>query len=49
MVPGDMTVAASHAICDRLEATLSEAVPGAQVLIHVEPEKEAKWAHPPVG
>jgi cation diffusion facilitator family transporter len=44
VVPGTMTVAASHAICDRLEAALAEAVPGAQVLIHVEPEKEAKQA-----
>jgi cation diffusion facilitator family transporter len=42
VVPGDMTVSASHAICDRLEAALAEAVPGAQVLIHVEPENEAK-------
>ncbi|MBO0763744.1 MAG: cation transporter [Hyphomicrobiaceae bacterium] len=42
VVPGAMTVAASHAICDRLEAALAEAVPGGQVLIHVEPEKEAK-------
>ena len=44
VVPGTMTVAASHAICDRLEAALAEAVPGAEVLIHVEPEKEAKRA-----
>jgi cation diffusion facilitator family transporter len=42
VVPGNMTVAASHAICDRLEAALLEAVPGAEVVIHVEPEKEAK-------
>jgi cation diffusion facilitator family transporter len=42
VVPGDMTVAASHAICDRLEVALRQAVPGAEVLIHVEPEKEAK-------
>jgi cation diffusion facilitator family transporter len=42
VVPGNMTVAASHAICDRLEAALQEAVPGAEVVIHVEPEKEAK-------
>ena len=42
VVPGDMTVAASHAICDRLEIALQQAVPGAEVLIHVEPEKEAK-------
>jgi cation diffusion facilitator family transporter len=42
VVPGEMTVAASHAICDRLEAALAQAVPGAQVVIHVEPEQEAK-------
>ena len=42
VVPGGMTVSASHAICDRLEAALAEAVPGAEVLIHVEPENEAK-------
>jgi divalent metal cation (Fe/Co/Zn/Cd) transporter len=42
VVPGSMTVAASHAICDRLEAALIQAVPGAQVSIHVEPEGEAK-------
>jgi cation diffusion facilitator family transporter len=44
VVPGDMTVSASHAICDRLEAALEDAVPGAEVLIHVEPESEAKRA-----
>lgn len=48
VVPGNMTVAASHAICDRLEDALQEAVPGAQVLIHVEPEGEAKQAGVPV-
>jgi cation diffusion facilitator family transporter len=42
VVPGAMTVASSHAICDRLEAALEQAVPGAQVVIHVEPEQEAK-------
>jgi cation diffusion facilitator family transporter len=42
VVPGEMTVAASHVICDRLETALQEAVPGAEVLIHVEPESEAK-------
>jgi divalent metal cation (Fe/Co/Zn/Cd) transporter len=39
-----MTVAASHDICDRIEAALQETVHGAQVLIHVEPEAEAKHA-----
>jgi cation diffusion facilitator family transporter len=48
VVPGSMTVAASHEICDRLEAALAQAVPGAQVLIHVEPEGEAKEKGTPV-
>jgi cation diffusion facilitator family transporter len=48
VVPGSMTVAVSHAICDRLEAALTGAVPGAQVLIHVEPEDEAKQTGVPV-
>jgi cation diffusion facilitator family transporter len=43
VVPDDMTVAASHAICDRVEAALEEEVPGARVLIHVEPGTEARW------
>jgi cation diffusion facilitator family transporter len=48
VVPGSMTVAASHEICDRIEGALIEAVPGAQVLIHVEPEAEAKQTGVPV-
>jgi cation diffusion facilitator family transporter len=48
VVPGSMTVAASHAICDRIELALTEAVPGSQVLIHVEPEAEAKQTGVPV-
>jgi cation diffusion facilitator family transporter len=48
VVPGSMTVAASHHICDRIEAALKETVPGAQVLIHVEPEEEAKQSGVPV-
>jgi len=44
VVPGKMTVAASHDICDRIEAALKETVLGAQVQIHVEPEAEAKHA-----
>jgi cation diffusion facilitator family transporter len=42
VVPAAMTVAESHRICDRIESALGEAVPGARVLIHVEPEGEAK-------
>ncbi|MFB3133625.1 MAG: cation diffusion facilitator family transporter [Rhodothermales bacterium] len=41
VVPGPMSVAASHAICDRLEETLRRAVPGSVVTIHVEPEEKA--------
>jgi cation diffusion facilitator family transporter len=48
VVPGNMTVATSHGICDRIEAALKDAVPGAQVLIHVEPEDEAKQHGVPV-
>jgi cation diffusion facilitator family transporter len=44
VVPGTMTVADSHAICDRIEEVLKEEVPGAMVTIHVEPEDKAK--HP---
>ena len=48
VVPGSMTVATSHKICDRLEAALIEAVQDAEVLIHVEPEEEAKQKGVPV-
>jgi cation diffusion facilitator family transporter len=48
VVPGGMTVAASHQICDRIEEALTKAVHGAQVLIHVEPEEEAKQTGVPV-
>ena len=48
VVPGDMTVATSHQICNRLEAALIETVHGAEVLIHVEPEEEAKQSGVPV-
>ena len=42
VVPGSMTVEASHAICDRLESALETTIPGAVVTIHVEPSEEAK-------
>jgi cation diffusion facilitator family transporter len=48
VVPGDMTVAQSHRICDRIEDALTEAVAGAQVVIHVEPEDQAKATGVPV-
>jgi cation diffusion facilitator family transporter len=48
VVPSDMTVAASHEICDRIEAALREAFSGARVTIHVEPEHKAKQTGVPV-
>lgn len=42
VVPGNMTVEDAHAICDRLEVKLREAVADAMVTIHVEPEEKAK-------
>jgi cation diffusion facilitator family transporter len=36
-VRGDQSVSDSHALCDHLEEDLRKAVPGAQVMIHVEP------------
>ncbi|AWN52333.1 cation diffusion facilitator family transporter [Methylobacterium sp. 17Sr1-1] len=48
VVPGEMTVAESHAICDRLESAIEGAVAGAVVTIHVEPAEEAKQRGLPV-
>jgi cation diffusion facilitator family transporter len=48
VVPGDMTVAESHAICDRLEGALETTIPGTVVTIHVEPGDEAKARGLPV-
>ena len=48
VVPGSMTVATSHRICDRIEEALKTAVHDAEVLIHVEPEEEAKASGVPV-
>ncbi len=42
VVPGSMTVADAHAICDRVEAALKGAMEGAVITIHVEPEGKAK-------
>ncbi len=41
VVPGTMRVEAAHAICDRLEEALRQAVSGSVVTIHVEPEEKA--------
>jgi cation diffusion facilitator family transporter len=42
VVPGRMPVEEAHRLCDELEARLKEALPGVEVTIHVEPEKEAR-------
>lgn len=42
VVPGEMTVGNAHDICDRIERALTEAVEGALITIHVEPEHKAK-------
>jgi cation diffusion facilitator family transporter len=42
VVPGTMSVADAHTICDRIEAKLREAVADTLITIHVEPEEKAK-------
>jgi cation diffusion facilitator family transporter len=48
VVPGTMTVAESHGICDRVEAALKADLPEAVITIHVEPEEKAKLDGVPV-
>lgn len=42
VVPGEMSVAESHAICDRIEDALRQDMARLAVTIHVEPEGKAK-------
>lgn len=42
VVPGTMSVAAAHDICDRIELALRDDMPGLRVTIHVEPDVKAK-------
>ncbi|MCR9139354.1 MAG: cation diffusion facilitator family transporter [Alphaproteobacteria bacterium] len=42
VVDGAMSVADSHAICNRIEAALGTEIPGAHITIHVEPHDESK-------
>lgn len=42
VVPGKMTVADAHRICDRIERALESEIAGAEIVIHVEPEGEAQ-------
>ena len=48
VVPGAMTVAESHEICDRIEAALKAELDNAVITIHVEPEGKAKHTGVPV-
>ncbi|MBO0663302.1 cation diffusion facilitator family transporter [Jiella sp. MQZ9-1] len=48
VVPGGMSVATAHEICDRIEDVLQEAFSGVRISIHVEPEEEAKQVGVPV-
>lgn len=42
IVDADMTVRESHVICDRIEDALRAEIPSVRVIIHVEPDDEAK-------
>jgi cation diffusion facilitator family transporter len=44
VVPGSMSVKDAHVICDRVEAAIEAELPGAEVVIHVEPDHKAKCA-----
>jgi cation diffusion facilitator family transporter len=48
VVPGSMSVAESHAICDRIEAALKHEMAHLMITIHVEPEAKAKQHGVPV-
>ena len=48
VVPGAMSVADSHAICDRIEAALRREMDHLMITIHVEPEAKAKQHGVPV-
>lgn len=42
VVDSGMTVGESHVICDRIESALQAEIPSVRVIIHVEPDDEAK-------
>ncbi len=42
VVPGEMSVEAAHAICDRVESAIETEIEGADVVIHVEPDFKAE-------
>jgi cation diffusion facilitator family transporter len=48
VVPGDMSVAEAHAICDRIEAALEDELTETHVSIHVEPDTERQQTGVPI-
>ncbi len=42
VVDAGMSVGESHVICDRIEAALKDEIPSVRIIIHVEPDDEAK-------
>ena len=42
VVDAGMTVAQSHLICDRIEEALKAEIPSVRIIVHVEPDDEAK-------
>lgn len=42
ILPGDVSVAKAHEICDRLEGAIQDVAPKSSITIHVEPEHKAK-------
>ncbi|WP_432287305.1 cation diffusion facilitator family transporter [Aminobacter sp. BA135] len=42
VVDADMSVGESHVICDRIEDALKQEIPSVRIIIHVEPDDEAK-------
>jgi divalent metal cation (Fe/Co/Zn/Cd) transporter len=48
VVPGEMTVAAAHVTCDRVENALKSEIGHLIITIHVEPEEKAKPGAIPV-
>jgi cation diffusion facilitator family transporter len=48
VVPGSMTVAAAHQICDRIEDALKAEMGYLMITIHVEPEEKAKQIGVPI-
>ncbi|AQS41181.1 MAG: Cation diffusion facilitator family transporter [Candidatus Tokpelaia hoelldobleri] len=44
VVPANMTVGKAHKICDRIEDALQKDIKNSRVVIHIEPENEARGA-----